>query len=165
MQIPTARSAPNRLQKFTALPIRHKLLLAQAWCMLGWYRAAVLLVSFKRLARKLQHHPLATPPPALPPRMRDEAVAIGRLVAAAGRVTPWQSLCLTQVLVVQRLLAKRNIPGQFYLGVRRGCERTDDPTGLSAHAWLQCGEDIVNGRAGHEQFTVVSTFSWGGAHD
>jgi len=165
MQIPTARSAPNRLQKFTALPIRHKLLLAQAWCMLGWYRAAVLLVSFKRLARKLQHHPLSVPPPALSPQMRDEAVAIGRLVAAAGRVTPWQSLCLSQVLVVQRLLAKRNIPGQFYLGVRRGCERTDDPTGLSAHAWLQCGEDIVNGRAGHEQFTVVSTFSWVGAHD
>ena len=86
---------------------------------------------------------------------------IGRLVTAASRITPWQSLCLTQVLVVQRLLARRDIPGQFYLGVRRGGELTDDPTGLSAHAWLQCGEDIVNGRAGHERFTVVSAFSWG----
>lgn len=165
MQNPTARTAPNRLQKFTALPTRHKLLLAQAWVMLGWYRAAVLLLTFKHLASQLRHHPLAMPPPALPPDQRDEAVAIGRLVAAAARFTPWQSLCLTQVLVVQRLLARRNIPGQFYLGVRRGRERTDDPTGLSAHAWLQCGDDIVNGRAGHERFTVVSTFSWGGAHD
>ena len=52
---------PNRLQKFTALLAHHKLLLAQAWCMLGWFRAAALLVSFKRLARKLQHHPLAMP--------------------------------------------------------------------------------------------------------
>jgi hypothetical protein len=164
MRIPPAESAPNRLQKFTALPTRHKLLLAQAWFMLGGYRAAVLLVSFKHLVRKLQHHPLAMPTPPLPPQMRDEAVAIGRLVAAAGRVTPWQSLCLTQVLVVQRLLARRNIPGQFHLGVRRGCERSDDPTGLSAHAWLQCGKDIVNGRAGHEQFTVISTFSWGGTY-
>lgn len=155
----------NRLHKFTALPARHKLMLLQAWCMLGWYRAAVLLVSFKRLTANLQHHPLAMPPPALQPQLREEALAIGRLVAASGRVTPWQSLCLTQVLVVQRLLAARGIPGQFYLGVRRGCERTDDPTGLSAHAWLQCGDTIVNGRAGHEQFTVVSTFSWGGAHD
>ena len=86
---------------------------------------------------------------------------IGRLVAAASRITPWQSLCLTQVLVVQRLLASRDIPGQFYLGVRRGGELTDDPAGLSAHAWLQCGEDIVNGKAGHEEFTVVSAFSWG----
>ena len=165
MQNPTVKPAPNRLKKFTALPTRHKLLLGQAWFMLGWYRAAVLLVSFKRLASQLQRHPLAMPPPALPPEQRDEAVAIGRLVAAAARFTPWQSLCLTQVLVVQHLLARRQIPGQVYLGVRRGCERTDDPTGLSAHAWLQCGDDIVNGRAGHERFTVVSTFSWGGAHD
>jgi hypothetical protein len=164
MQTPTAQSASGRWQKFTALPVRHKFLLAQAWCLLGWYRAAILLVSFKRLARTLRHHPLAMPPPTLPPPIRDEAVAIGRLVAAAARVTPWQSLCLAQVLVAQRLLAKRNIPGQFYLGVRRGCESTDDPTGLSAHAWLQCGDDIVNGRAGHEKFTVVSTFSWCDAH-
>jgi len=154
----------NRLQKFTALPTRHKLMLLQAWLMLGWYRAGTLLISFKRLTKTLQHHPLAMPPPALPPHLSEEAVAIGRLVAAAGRVTPWQSLCLTQVLVVQHLLAARDIPGQFYLGVRRGCERTDDPTGLSAHAWLQCGDTIVNGKRGHEQFTVVSTFSWGGAH-
>ena len=93
--------------------------------------------------------------------IRDEAKMIGYLVAAAANHTPWQSLCLVQVLVTQRLLAKRNIPGQFYLGVRPGCERSDDPTGLAAHAWLQCGDAIVNGAAGHEQYTVVSTFSWG----
>jgi hypothetical protein len=151
----------NRLKKFLALAPRHQWTLAQAWFMLGWYRAGILLVSFKSLTRGLQHHALAVPLPSLTSEQRDEALMIGRLVAAASRFTPWQSLCLTQVLVVQRLLARRNIPGQFYLGVRRGCELTDDPTGLSAHAWLQCGEDIVNGRAGHQQFTVVSSFSWG----
>jgi hypothetical protein len=151
----------TRLNKFIALAPRHKLILAQAWFMLGLYRAGVLLLSFKRLTRELQHHALPVPAAQLPGEQREEALMIGRLVAAAGRFTPWQSLCLTQVLVAQRLLARRNIPGQFYLGVRRGCELTDDPTGLSAHAWLQCGEDIVNGRVGHERFTVVSAFSWG----
>ena len=151
----------NRLKKFIALTPSHKLILAQAWLMLGWYRAGILLLSFKRLTRNLQHHAIPTPPAPLSEDQQHEALMIGRLVAAASRVTPWQSLCLTQVLVVQRLLASRSIPGQFYLGVRRGCELTDDPTGLSAHAWLQCGEDIVNGRAGHQQFTVVSSFSWG----
>ncbi|MEH6518281.1 MAG: lasso peptide biosynthesis B2 protein [Halioglobus sp.] len=151
----------RRINKFIALTPRHKFTLAQAWFMLGWYRAGLLLLSFKRLTRKLQHHALPVPAAQLPSGQREEALIIGRLVAAASRITPWQSLCLTQVLVVQRLLAKRNIPGQFYLGVRRGGELTDDPTGLSAHAWLQCGEDIVNGRAGHERFTVVSAFSWG----
>jgi hypothetical protein len=142
---------------------RQKVLLLQAWCMLGWYRAAILSTSFKRATAKLQHHALSVPPQELPLIKREEARMIGYLVAAAARYTPWQSLCLVQVLVTQRLLAKRNIPGQFYLGVRRGCERTGDPTGLAAHAWLQCGDAIVNGAVGHEQYTVVSTFSWGGA--
>ena len=151
----------NRLKKFIALSPGHKWIFVQAWLMLGWYRAGILLLSFKRLTRNLQHHAIPAPPAPLSEDQQHEALMIGRLVAAASRITPWQSLCLTQVLVAQRLLTTRNIPGQFYLGVRRGCELTDDPTGLSAHAWLQCGEDIVNGRAGHDRFTVVSAFSWG----
>ncbi len=151
----------TRLQKLLALSAAEKALLLQSWLLLGYYRAAILLTSFKRLTTNLQHHPLSVPAQELPPDQREEAKMIGYLVAAAARFTPWQSLCLTQVLVTQRLLAKRGIPGQFYLGVRRGCELTDDPTGLSAHAWLQCGDTIVNGAAGHERFTVVSTFRWG----
>jgi Transglutaminase-like superfamily len=155
----------KQLHKFFELAPRHKLMLLQAWLLLGWYRAAILQTSFKRLTTHLKHHPRIPPLPALPPNRREEAIMIGYLVATAARFTPWQSLCLTQVLVTQRLLAKRNVPGHFSLGVRKGCEGIDDPTGLSAHAWLQCGEDIVNGAAGHEHYTVVSTFSWGGAHD
>ena len=151
----------TRLQKFISLAPGHKLLLIRAWFLLGYYRAAILLTSFKRLSANLQHHPLSVPAQELPAEQRDEAKMIGYLVSAAARYTPWQSLCLNQVLVTQRLLAKRGIPGQFYLGVRRGCELTDDPTGLSAHAWLQCGDVIVNGAAGCERFTVVSTFRWG----
>ncbi len=129
--------------------------------MLGWIRLLILTTSFKHLARKLQHHrePLALS--ELPPQQQRLARVIGKLVASAAKYTPWQSLCLVQVLVVQRLLERRGIAGQLNLGVRRGCEATDDPTGLSAHAWLQCGPYIVNGGAGHERFTVVSSFSWG----
>jgi hypothetical protein len=112
----------------------------------------------------LQHSTVANSPAALLPGQQDEAVMIGRLVAVAARFTPWQSRCLTQVLVAQRLLAKRNIPGQFQLGVQRDSDSIIDPAGFSAHAWLQCGDVIVNGAAGHERFTVVSSFSWGGPH-
>jgi hypothetical protein len=154
----------RKLQQFLAMPGWQKLVFIQAWCLLGWVRLALLTTSFKHLARKLEHH--KQPPPAIPLSERQQLMAhiIGRLVASAAKYTPWQSLCLAQVLVVQRLLARRGIAGQFYLGVRRGCEATDDPTGLSAHAWLQCGPYIVSGAAGHEAFTVVSAFSWRGAH-
>ncbi|MFK8046808.1 MAG: lasso peptide biosynthesis B2 protein [Halioglobus sp.] len=156
----------NRLAKFWELAPRHKVLLVKAWLLLGCYRFAILTLSFKRLTAHLEHHRIASTPHRLPSNQRDEAKLIGHLVAGASRVTPWQSLCLVQVLVVQRLLASRDIPGQFFLGVRMGVSDDQrDKRALAAHAWLQCDEDIVNGAAGHEQFAVVSAFSWGRADD
>jgi hypothetical protein len=151
----------TKLQKVLALSAAEKVLLIQSWVLLGYTRAAILTVSFKRLAAPLERRRDAIGPPSLTPEQYYQASRIGWLVSAAARSTPWQSLCLSQVLVTQRLLAYRGIPGQLYLGVRRGCEQTGAPNGLSAHAWLQCGDQIVNGAAGHERFTVVSTFSWG----
>jgi Transglutaminase-like superfamily len=150
----------SRLQKFMALEARQKILLLQAWCLLGWYTAALLLTSFKRLTAGLDHHQGAIQPQPLPSQQRQQAETIGKLVAAAASVTPWQSRCLVQVLATRRLLAARGVPGQFFLGVRKGSEDGTDPTGLAAHAWLQCDNSIVNGEAGHEQYAVVSAFSW-----
>jgi hypothetical protein len=151
----------RELRQFTALHIQEKLLLARAWLLLGWTRIAVLTVSFKSLAARLEHCREWVPAPTSTAEQLQQATRIGWLVSVAARYTPWQSRCLIQVLVAQRLLARRNIPGQFYLGVRRRPECLDDPVGLSAHAWLQCGDVIVNGAAGHEAYTVVSTFRWG----
>jgi len=152
----------KKLEKFAALNARQKIILAQAWFMLGWTRAVILTTSFKRVAKSLEHHRTLPDSQALNTEQQVQAADIGKLVASAARYTPWQSLCLVQVLVVQRLLARYRIPGQFHLGVRRVGESKTEPGAMSAHAWLQCDGEIVNGRAGHEQFTVVSTFSWDG---
>jgi hypothetical protein len=151
----------NRVRKFAALDASQKLIFVQAWFLLGWMRAAILTVSFKRLTASLQHHREIVPPLSLELKERKQAARIGMLVASAAKYTPWQSSCLAQVLTVQRLLARRGIPGQFYLGARKGDATEDHPNGLEAHAWLQCDDVIVNGGAGHQEFTVVSTFSWG----
>jgi hypothetical protein len=155
----------RKLQQFFALPWRQKGIFVHAWFLLGYMRAAILATSFKRLSASLQHHRETVPAPSLDLGQLKQAARIGQLVASAAKYTPWQSLCLPQVLVTQRLLARRNIPGQFYLGVRKGVPgelAVEDPSGLAAHAWLDCGGYIVNGGAGHQGFTVVSTFSWGG---
>jgi hypothetical protein len=150
----------KKLQKFTTLTRQQKYIFIQAWFMLAWFRAAILCVSFKRLARTFEHHPLPSQFQALNNKQLDLATSIGKLVASAARFTPWQSRCLVQVLVTQRLLAKHNIGGQFYLGVRKGSEDGSSDGGLSAHAWLLCDKVVVNGAAGHEAFAVVSSFSW-----
>jgi len=151
------------ISKFTTLEGSEKRLFVLAWLMLGWTRAALLLLSFRRLAVHLEHSRDGTN--AIPPTsgQLEQAARIGWLVAAAARATPWQSRCLVQVLVVQRLLARRGIPGQFHLGVRRRGVDTGLPPGLSAHAWLECGTRVVNGGSELEQFTVISTFRWDGA--
>ena len=128
--------------------------------MLGCFRAIMLALPLKRLTRGLQHHPGPVNPAALRPRQREEARTIGALVAAAASITPWQSRCLVQVLVVQRILAERGVLGHFCLGVSRGPSQGVAAGDLAAHAWLQCGDLVVSGAAGHEQYCVISTYSW-----
>jgi hypothetical protein len=141
----------RRLRRFLELPARHPALLLRAWWLLGWYRAATLVLPLKCVAGKPQRAPLQPAP--LTAAQRQQAWLIGRLVAAAARVTPWRSRCLVQVLAARHLLAARDIPGQIHLGVRREGD-------FAAHAWLQCGGEVVNGSAGYERFAVISTFGW-----
>jgi hypothetical protein len=151
----------NRVRQFAALNRSQKLIFVEAWFLLGWMRVATLTISFKRLTASLQHHKETVHPVSLASEQLNQAAWVGGLVASAAKYTPWQSPCLTQVLAVQRLLARRGIPGQFYLGVRKRAGKEMGCEALQAHAWLQCGDLIVSGGAGHEEFTVVSTFSWG----
>ncbi|MEM6583716.1 MAG: lasso peptide biosynthesis B2 protein [Pseudomonadota bacterium] len=152
----------RKLKQFAALSWWQQGIFLESWLRLGLMRAAVLTRPMKSLTRQLKHHegPLVVKPAS--PEQQRVASNVGKLVAAAAKYTPWDSPCLVQVLVVQRLMAKRQIPGQFYLGVRKGREFSDSGTDLSAHAWLQCGQMIVSGEAGHQLFTVVSAFSWEG---
>lgn len=150
----------GRVSKFLSLPLSEQFLFVQAWCLLGRARLGILTVSFKRLVRHLQHHREMMDDPPLAPGQLETARRIGQLVATAARHTPWQSLCLAQVLVAQRLLARHGIPGQFFLGVAKDMGDSVDRPQMEAHAWLGCGGVIVNGAPGHEAYTVVSAFSW-----
>ena len=150
----------TRLKQFAALPAPDQGTFILAWLLLGWMRVAIFTVSFRKLAASLALHQEVVAAAPLSPAQCQRAVRIGWLVASAARCTPWQSRCLIQVLVVQRLLARCAIPGQFYLGVVRENAGGAPRAGLSAHAWVQCGNVIVNGGAGHERFRVLSTYRW-----
>jgi hypothetical protein len=149
----------NSLRRFFGLDAERKRLFLQAYAELGLVRHALRTTSFKQLTQGLTLHRApfgpATPGPA------DEALAerVGWAVRAASRYTPWSSTCLVQVLAAQRMLQKRSIPGAFYIGAAPG-NGAPDKVGLAAHAWLKCGEQFITGEAGHQHYTVVSTFSW-----
>ena len=151
----------RRLRQFAALNANEKLLILHAWWLLGYIRAATLSIPFKHLTASLQHHRQKVSPVSLDSKELEQAARIGKLVSTASKYTPWHTPCLTQVLVVQRLLCRRGIPGQFYLGVRKGGAKTGESDDLEAHAWLQCDNLIVSGGVGCQDFAVLSTYSWG----
>jgi hypothetical protein len=147
------------VRRFFGLDAGRRRLLLQAFGRLGSVRLALRRTSFREMIRGLGVHPGEVASPELAPADRRRAEDIGWAVRAASRYTPWSSTCLVQVLAAQQLLRERAIPGAFYIGAAPG-EAGGAAVGLQAHAWLKCGEQFITGEAGHQRYTVVSTFSW-----
>lgn len=65
--------------------------------------------------------------------------------------TPWESKCLVQAIIAQKLLVSKNIESTFYLGV--GKKNKD----MIAHAWVVCGDYYVSGWS-NEKYGIVAKF-------
>ena len=147
----------QKFKKFTKLSAEEKKLFMEAYVTLGMMRSAILTVSFKRLTRSLEHVAKKKELEKLNEREMETAQKVGQAIMRASAYTPWESACLAQSLAAQKMLQKRGVSGVFYLGVAKDNEIEDK---MKAHAWTQCGDDIITGKSGHEVFTVVSVFGW-----
>ena len=146
------------IRKFRYLSSNEKRLFVEAWLTLGFMRGAILTIPFKRLTRALEQHQNDAEITPLSREKLHLAITTGKIISQAANNTPWQSSCLVQSFTAQRMLEKRNIPGVFYLGVRKDDTAREK---MSAHAWSRCGDMIITGDKGREDFTVISTFRWG----
>ena len=148
----------RKIKKFSQLSTNEKNLFMEAYFTLGMMRAAILRVPFKKLTRSFEHQAKKGTLTELNVEQKTTAISIGKAIEQAAVHTPWESACLAQSLTAQKMLQKRAIPGVFYLGVAKDKENKEK---MQAHAWSQCGENIITGTRGHESFTVVSVFGWG----
>ena len=128
------------------------------WLMLAAARLKLLVGGLSSFTDQLTCHRSLPDAGGISAMQRAEARELGSLVAIAARYSPWRGRCLIQVLVLQQLLAQRQIPGFFCLGVRKA---DDTAKALDAHAWLQCGDVFVNGATPERHYTALSSFSWG----
>jgi len=71
-------------------------------------------------------------------------------LAAAQRRIPWTVPCLALAVTANRLLARRGVPSELWLGVRPAGTSTID-----AHAWLVAEGRVITGSAGKPQFTPL----------
>jgi len=148
----------HKIKKFTKLSSEEKKLFLEAYVTLGIMHAAILTVSFKRLTRSLEHLSNKEELTTLNDKEMSIATAVGQAIIRASAYTPWESACLAQSFTAQKMLQKRGIPGVFYLGAMKDKESKEK---MKAHAWSQCGDTIITGGEGHEEFTVLSVFGWG----
>lgn len=148
----------HKLKKFMILSSEEKKLFLEAYVILGIMRAAILTISFKRLTRSLEHLPKKAEISELTDKENATAMRVGRAIIRTAAYTPWESACLVQSLTAQKMLQKRGIPGVFYLGASKDEESEEK---MKVHAWSQCGDTIITGAGGHEEFTILSVFSWG----
>ncbi len=134
---------------------QERLLLMEAFLLLGIARLAVLALPFKWLAASLGEHMQETDA-TIGAADLNLARKVGQAVRSAANHTLWESVCLPQAVAGQWMLKRRHIAGTLYLGVAKDETRREK---LTAHAWLRCGNIILTGASGHRQFTVVATFS------
>jgi hypothetical protein len=132
-----------------------RMLLLEAFVLLGAARLGVLILPFRWLAKSLGQHMTETDA-AVGTVNLQIARMIGWAVRSGANYTPWESVCLPQAVAAKWMLKHRGIPGTLYLGVMKDETKAEK---LTAHAWVRCGQIILTGAKGHRRYTVVSTFS------
>jgi hypothetical protein len=149
----------SRVGQFLALEPAQRRWLLRAVPELARARASLGRVPFRRLVAALEQHPQPVDLAQLSPADRERARQVAWAVRAAARHVPWRCECLVQALAGQRLLQRAGIHGMVVLGVSRGPGLEEGET-LGAHAWLQCGAEILLGEHGHRRFKPISAFTW-----
>ena len=147
----------DRLRKYAWLPASERKLLHEAVFWLGVSRAAILVLPFRRIASHLGRHMAETPHSTISDAEQAATIrVVSRIIEVAARNLPWECKCLAQALAARAMLHRRGIPSTLYLGVGK-----DEQAQLIAHAWLRCGDEILTGNEGVEQYAVVATFAEG----
>lgn len=129
------------------------MLFIEAFSLTGFVRLAILLLPFRWLTPILGKHMQESPAKEASVKF-ETARRVGRVIETVSRYTPWESKCLVQAIVGKIMLRRRGIANTLYLGVGK-----DEKKSLTAHAWLRCGETILTGGQGLEQFAIVGKFA------
>lgn len=131
-------------------------LTAVAWVMLIGSRAAIRLLSMRRISTSLGSEMSETPTEALSVDQLYRVRRARRAISKAAPHTPTNSNCYPRGLTAHWLLRAAGIPSTLYYGAAFEGDRTS----LATHVWVRSGPVVVTGAPDHEDFAVVSSFAW-----
>lgn len=140
----------QRLRELRRLPPAERLLLVWAAVWLLAVDLGLRTLGFTRLRRLLGRGAGRAPESTAQASWWPEAETIARSVGRAARHHLYPMTCLTRSLVLWRLLARRGIPSELQIGVRK------DDRSILAHAWVECaGRPVAEPQdVGHRFATV-----------
>jgi hypothetical protein len=139
-----AKPAP-RLKRFAGLGPARQMLLLRALFVVGAIRLGLCLLPFRgmqRFARRI----------GTKSNVACSADQYVWAVRAVSRYVPGAT-CLTQALAAQALLARSGHESHIELGVRK-----DEQSRFLAHAWVVCGDRIVIGGAGADDYLPLKNW-------
>ncbi len=143
-----------KVSSFLSCSGADQLLLFQVFVLLGFARAAILVLPYSRLERFLGLRMVETSKEASECDLT-QARRIAWAVAVVRRVTPWRSNCFPQALAAKVLLRFRGVPTTLYTG---SAFSPGDGDSLKGHVWLRCGPFFVTGGDGSERFGAIAAF-------
>lgn len=130
----------NIISKYFLLSFRDKILVIRIVLLSMIIRLMLLKIPFKFISKHIGiKNGEATYNPTLEERKWLNRISI--IIEKVCFNTPWESKCLVQALIGQRLLWKRKLKSTLFFGVTK-----DNHNKLIAHAWLKCGDYYVTGR-------------------
>lgn len=142
----------KKIVLFLELSSVDKILIIEALLFLGISRIFLFMFEFKKIAPHLGEH-MQKSLDENRESDRAKAIKVSWAISLMSRHTFWESKCMVQAMTAKMMLKRRRIKSTLYLGVAK-----NDTRGFIAHAWVSCGDFIVTGAKGMNQFTIVSMF-------
>lgn len=142
----------KKIRVFFRLDFNTKIMLIEAFILLGW-------------ARVLKGIPFSKVAPSLGQQLKEtsynansndkETISrVSKAIHIMSRYTLWESQCLVKAIAGMKMLERRKIESTIYLGTAK-----DENGELIAHAWLRSGPFYISGAEVMERFTVVAKFA------
>ena len=142
---------PSAFAKLLQLPMRDRILLAEAVTDMGIAALAVAVLPFRTLAAAASRTPHA--PFSGGQEIPTLVGGVRWAVEAAARRVPWRAKCFEQGLTAQHMLRRRGVPSVLYYGAA--------PKGsadMAAHVWVRAGDIDVVGCEIASQFALLAKF-------
>ena len=146
-------SLNKRIKIFSSLSWINKKLILEVLLYSAIARFVILIIPFRKYRKYLGRHNEETPLES----DKEEHKTIKQVQWAITGVcshTPWESKCLVQAIIAQKILKKRNIHSTLYLGVNK-----DRSNKILAHAWLRSGLIFVTGGYNKNEYVEVGRFA------